>query len=454
MTIFVIGCVFFDSKCFYCEDAIINQKENAIVMDTVGEDDGECAVPNDDKRLCEGYNKDSSLDKLLQMNMGGNSQTLNPTMSMILKKQKKSKCEKLGCCYKAGSKTKDLMMMMMMSNTPNTNGQTQSNGFNPAMFQSILGRKRRSTENLMAMLGGGSLIGPNGPLGGSTSGFGSGLPFGGGLDMNQLLLSKMMSDDDEFDCFAPLDRSISESDECLPSRSNSECGVAGEDSDGSDHSWHLVLSDETDQIHCGATMICSEWAITSASCLTVLEENAGDDFELNQHASIYADVVNGQILENDSKGEIIEIIYHPLYDADGPTRTRLHHDLAVIRIKFGSALSDQVVPICLPTVLDEDPEEIYAFGYGRFGESADQWAGEIKKTRFNATDSETCSDSYGNIDFSQSICADLLDTDATSPICEVSHLIFLGEFELNYFHRVIVAVQGLLIVMAAGHLMV
>ena len=408
-------------------------------MDTVGEDDGECAVPKDDKRDCEGYDKDSSLDKLLQMNMGG-KQTLNPTMTILLKKQKKSKCEKLGCCYKAGSKTKDLMMMMMMSNTPNTASQTATpaTGFNPAMFQSIMGRKRRSTDNLMAMLGGGSLIGPNGPLGGGLSGglaglgglsglggssFGAGLPFGGGLDMNQLLLSKMMSDDDEFDCFAPLDRSISETDECLPSRSSGECGTAGEDSDGSDQSWHLVLSDESDQIHCGATMVCSEWAITSASCLTVLEQKAGDDFKLNEHASIYANVVNGKVLENDSKGEIIDIIYHPLYNADGPSRLRLHHDLAVIRIKFGSAVADQVVPICLPSISDENPEEIFAFGYGRFGEGADDWAGTIKKTRFNSTDDQSCSDSYGNIDFSHSICADLLDTDAESPICEVRYSI-------------------------------
>ena len=35
------------------------------------------------------------------------------------------------------------------------------------------------------------------------------------------------------------------------------------------------------------------------------------------------------------------------------------------------------------------------------------------------TEDNVCSTSYGKLDFTKSICANLIDTDAKSPICEV-----------------------------------
>ena len=58
--------------------------------------------------------------------------------------------------------------------------------------------------------------------------------------------------------------------QCLPSFAMNECGSGNSNSDGTDQPWHLIVSDEKDEIHCGATMICSDWAITTASCLRKL----------------------------------------------------------------------------------------------------------------------------------------------------------------------------------------
>ena len=139
--------------------------------------------------------------------------------------------------------------MLMMSQNQQNQG-----GFNPAMF---LGRKRRSTGlmSLMSRSGGGL---------GSLGGLGA-LMGGGGQNMNQLLMSKMMSDDDEFDCYAPLDTEFNEPDHCMPSRERSECGNAQADSDGSDQlarcDWRQGRKTSLWSNH----DLC-QWAITTASC--------------------------------------------------------------------------------------------------------------------------------------------------------------------------------------------
>lgn len=47
------GCIYYDQKCFYCKQAIDNQKENKIVVNSVHDEDGECAVPSDMKKTCK-----------------------------------------------------------------------------------------------------------------------------------------------------------------------------------------------------------------------------------------------------------------------------------------------------------------------------------------------------------------------------------------------------------------
>ena len=42
-----------DQKCFYCEQAISNQKENKIVVNSIDDEQGECAVPSDKKQECK-----------------------------------------------------------------------------------------------------------------------------------------------------------------------------------------------------------------------------------------------------------------------------------------------------------------------------------------------------------------------------------------------------------------
>ena len=70
---------------------------------------------------------------------------------------------------------------------------------NPLLLK-MMGKRKRRNAGLMSLLSGGS--GLMGGLGGL-----------GGANMNQLLVSKMMSDDDEFDCYAPLDRDIADNDQ-------------------------------------------------------------------------------------------------------------------------------------------------------------------------------------------------------------------------------------------------
>ena len=42
-----------DQKCFYCKQAIANQKENKIVVNSIDDEQGECAVPSDQKQECK-----------------------------------------------------------------------------------------------------------------------------------------------------------------------------------------------------------------------------------------------------------------------------------------------------------------------------------------------------------------------------------------------------------------
>lgn len=49
----ILGCIYFDQQCFYCKQAIQNQKENKIVVDSIDEDEGECAVPTAQKQECK-----------------------------------------------------------------------------------------------------------------------------------------------------------------------------------------------------------------------------------------------------------------------------------------------------------------------------------------------------------------------------------------------------------------
>ena len=337
------------------------------------------------------------------MNARGGGQ-MDPAMSILMKRQKKKKCEKLGCCYVAGSKTKDIMMMMMSQQmmTP-AGGQP----INPAML-SMLGRKRRSAE-MMQMLKS-SFANPLSALGGG---------FNPQEKMNNLLMSKMMSDDDEFDCYAPMDQGWTDHDKCMPVRGDGQCGEAPENSDGSDQPWHVVIGDKNGDIHCGATMICSEWAVTTASCLKMLEE-AEEDFTVSEHVKFYHDVSTGSELT--VQGEIVEIVYHPLFDRDAPSRLRLYHDIAVVNVR----LQSPVMPVCLPGKADKNPTHVYTYGFGRFGFGTDEHAGAIKKTKFGITSRYTCENAYGNIDFKETLCGSLLDTSITyKPICEVSfHVTF------------------------------
>lgn len=98
-----LGCVWMEGMCFYCHEAIENQRENKMVIENADEENGQCKIiDSDKKKACKGYDSDSTFDKLLQMNMGGSTATsgINPTMNILMKKMKKKKCEKLGCCYK------------------------------------------------------------------------------------------------------------------------------------------------------------------------------------------------------------------------------------------------------------------------------------------------------------------------------------------------------------------
>lgn len=352
--------------------------------------------------IFKGYEKDSTFDKLMQMNARGGGQ-MDPAMSILIKRQKKKKCEKLGCCYRAGSKTKDMMMMMMQSQM--MQGPQNQPPMNPAMMM-LLNRDRRSTDmaELLNKFGGGA--GGN-PLAAMLG--------GGQQKMNNLLMSKLRSDDDEFDCFAPLDTTFNEHDQCMPVRGEGECGEAQSGSDGSDQPWHVVIGDANGEIHCGATMICSEWAVTTASCLKMLEEAEGDDFSLSEHIGLYHDVATGAELS--VSGEIIEIVYHPLFDRQSPTRLRLLHDIAVIHVR----LDTPIMPICLPTVADKDPKTVFTYGFGRFGFDANEHAGAIKKTQFSITGRATCEKAYGNIDFTESMCGKLSNKNIDyAPICDVS----------------------------------
>ena len=310
--------------------------------------------------------------------------------------------------FRAGSKTKDIMMMMLMSQQQNQANQAAP--INPML--AMMGRKKRSLSSLAGLSGLGSL----GGLGG-MGGFGG---MGGGMvNMNQLLISKMMSKDDETDCFEPLDDSIITADQCQPDKAAGECGQAADGSDGSDQPWHLVISDEADEIHCGATMICSEWAITTASCLQVIEDRVFD-FDVDTHIAIYSNVNSGADLASASRGKILDIKYHPLFNGKSRGRVadklRLHHDMAVVRVNF----DNDIMPICLPSLVDKTPEAIFSYGFGRFGFNAGEDAGPIKKTEFKITEDNVCSTSYGKLDFTKSHCANLVDTNAKSPICEVS----------------------------------
>ena len=242
----------------------------------------------------------------------------------------------------------------------------------------------------------------------------------------------MMSKDDETDCFEPLDDSIITADQCQPDKAAGECGQAVDGSDGSDQVWHLVISDEADEIHCGATMICSEWAITTASCLRVIEDRVMDNAE--NYISIYSGVTSGDDLAAASKGQILDIKYHPLFDGVSrgkvADKLRLHHDMAVIRVNF----DNDVMPICLPSLVDKTPEAIFSYGFGRFGFNDGEEAGPIKKTEFGITEDNVCTTSYGKLDFTKSICANLVDTDAKSPICEVRKFRnFFVEFFFYFF---------------------
>ena len=308
-------------------------------------------------------------------------------------------------------------MMMLMSQQQNQANQAAP--INPML--AMMGRKKRSLSSLSGLGGLSGLSGLSG-LGGLSglSGLARGRMGGGMVNMNQLMISKMMSKDDETDCFEPLDDSIITADQCQPDKAAGECGQASDGSDGSDQAWHLVISDEADEIHCGATMICSEWAITTASCLRVIEDRVQDNAE--HYISIYSGVTSGDDLASASRGQILDIKYHPLFDSISrgkvADKLRLHHDMAVIRVNF----DDDVMPICLPSLVDQTPEAIFSYGFGRFGFNNGEEAGPIKKTEFEITEDNVCSTSYGKLDFTKSICANLVDTDAKSPICEVKIL--------------------------------
>ena len=344
------------------------------------------------------------------MNARGGGQ-MDPTMSILIKKQKKKKCEKLGCCYKAGSKTKDIMMMMMQQQM--MAGPANQAPMNPAMMM-LLNRNRRDTDSISTA----DLLKKFGGGGGLQSLLGRGQQ-----RQNNVLMSKFMSDDDEFDCYAPLDTEFNDHDQCMPVRGEGECGSAAEDSDGTDQPWHVVIGDKNGEIHCGATMICSEWAVTTASCLVKLEEAEGEDFKLEDHIGLYHDVSTGADLS--VKGEIMEIVYHPLYDRQSPARLRLLHDIAVVRVRVQSP----IMPICLPGIADKDPKNVFTYGFGRFGFGANEHAGPIKRTKFSITGKSTCEKAYGNVDFAQSMCGKISNKNINyAPICEVR--LILTPFQL------------------------
>lgn len=273
-----------------------------------------------------------------------------------------------------------------------------------AMLGGNSGSSGSSMNQMMAMLGGNSGMNGMGSLG-SISSMASN-------PMNALMMKKF-GKEDASSCFAKIDLSSTMTHECMPDVAQLQCGQSNLPTATTTQPWHMVIANPDGTIHCGGVLICSSWILTTASCMKSLEIS---DTSFPQ-ITVFANVVDASNLSTATELSVRRIVYHQLYDKEAFGRQRLIHDIAAIQINSISNM-----PICLPLLTDKHPEidaDMFSFGHGRFSTNPADTAGTLKQGEFTVTDVETCSEKYGNIDFSRSICANAKSASGpTMPVCQ------------------------------------
>ena len=226
------------------------------------------------------------------------------------------------------------------------------------------------------------------------------------------LLMKKFGKEDASSCYAKIDLNPTKTHECMPEMAKLECGKSNLPSATTTQPWHIVIANDAGSIHCGGVLICSNWVLTTASCLKHLEETV----DVFPQISLHANIIDASTLSTTTSLSVRRIVYHELYDKNAFGRQRLIHDIAAIQISTVTNM-----PICLPKLTDTAPAKsstMYSFGHGKFSDADGDAAGALKQGEFIVTTTQDCSDKYGNIDFSRSICANVKGTTPEKPVCK------------------------------------
>jgi protein C (activated) len=228
--------------------------------------------------------------------------------------------------------------------------------------------------------------------------------------MNALLMKKFGAKEAS-SCYEKLDLAATEFHKCVPDKVKMECGVSNAPSATTTQPWNVVIANSAGNIHCGGVLICSSWVISTASCLTKLEETVTDFPQID----MYIDITDASNLSIATKLNVKRIVYNPLFTKNYFGRSRLIHDIVAIQIHTLTNM-----PICLPKLTGENVkigESIFSLGHGKFGSDLAQKAGNLKLGEFEAVKTSVCTEKYGDIDFSSSVCASLANPAHNFEVC-------------------------------------